>query len=484
MKQALTDKSFPRSFLKLLVAGFLLVALPLASALTYSAWTMESLAEQARDAVFNAAQAARASRSLVNRISSIERVAQQYLVLADPELVADYARIRKSFKLVAGELFRLQLDAEQLVALNRTIDQEQQLFELLTATPRAGLNAAQVGKRSGELAETAYEVLAISYVIADREVEQLRMASEGVRERMLLVLFATISLALVTALVLTRLIARPIRQLDAAIRQLGSADFSRPIRVSGPDDLQDLGERLDWLRRRLTELEAQRNRFLRHVSHELKTPLTALREGTELLHDGVGGTLAPQQKMVVSILRENSVKLQRMIEELLDYQHALHAAATLERQPVALEVLLREVADAHQLEAQAKQQTVALDVSPASIDADGEKLRTVFDNLVGNALKFTPEGGKISLVLKDEQESVRVEVIDNGPGVPPDERRSIFDTFFRGRAKSGGRVEGSGLGLAIAREFVQAHGGTIGVASDGGGSRFSVVLPRHTGEPG
>lgn len=484
MKQALTEKSFPRSFLKLLVAGFLLVALPLAGALTYSAWTMESLAEQARNAVFNAAQAARASRSLVNRISSIERVAQQYLVLADPELVADYARIRKSFKVVAGELFRLQLDAEQLAALNRTIDQEQQLFELLTATPRAGLNAAQVGKRAGELAETAYEVLAISYVIADREVEQLRIASEGVRERMLLVLLATISFALVIALVLTRLIGRPIRQLDAAIRQLGSADFSRPIRVSGPDDLQDLGERLDWLRRRLTELEAQRNRFLRHVSHELKTPLTALREGAELLHDEVGGMLAPQQKMVVSILRENSVKLQRMIEELLDYQHALHAAATLERQPVALEVLLREVADAHQLEARAKHQTVALEVAPASIDADGEKLRTVFDNLVGNALKFTPEGGKISLVLKDEQDSVRVEVVDTGPGVPPDERRSIFDTFFRGRAKSGGRVEGSGLGLAIAREFVQAHGGTIGVASDGRGSRFSVVLPRHAGEPG
>jgi signal transduction histidine kinase len=74
-----------------------------------------------------------------------------------------------------------------------------------------------------------------------------------------------------------------------------------------------------------------------------------------------------------------------------------------------------------------------------------------------------------------------VEVIDTGPGVPPDERRSIFDTFFRGRAKSGGRVEGSGLGLAIAREFVQAHGGTIGVVSDGQGSRFSVVLPRQAG---
>lgn len=481
MTPALAEKSFPRSFLKLLVAGFLLVALPLGAALMYYAWNTERLAVQAQDAVVNAAQAARASRSLVNRISSIERVAQQYLVFADPELVADYARIRKSFKLVAGELLRLQLDADQLAALHRTIDQEQQLFELLTATPRAGLNAAQVSRRAGALAETAYEVLAISYVIADREVEKLRAASEGVRGQMLLILAVTLTLALVIALVLTRVIARPIRQLDAAIRQLGSADFSRPIRVGGPDDLQDLGERLDWLRRRLTELEAQRNRFLRHVSHELKTPLTALREGAELLHDGVGGSLAPQQKMVVSILRENCVKLQRMIEELLDYQHALHAAAALERQPVALESLLREVAEAHQLEAQAKRQTVTLDIPPASIDADGDKLRTVFDNLVGNALKFTPEGGRISLVLKEEPESVRVEVIDTGPGVPPDERRSIFDTFFRGRAKSGGRVEGSGLGLAIAREFVQAHGGTIGVASDGQGSRFSVVLPRQVG---
>ena len=86
---------------------------------------------------------------------------------------------------------------------------------------------------------------------------------------------------------------QPIAELDSAIRQLGGADFERPIRVSGPADLQHLGERLDWLRRRLTELEAQKNRFLRHLSHDLKTPLAALREGTELLNDQVAGPLAP-----------------------------------------------------------------------------------------------------------------------------------------------------------------------------------------------
>ena len=481
MTAPFAEKSFPRSFLKLLIAGFLLVALPLAIALMYSGWNTERLAGQAQNAVFNAAQAARASRSLVNRISSIERIAQQYIILADPELIADYARVRKSFKLVSGELSMLPLDTEQLAALNRTIEQEQALHDLLVAARPGKLDAKQVGKRAGDLAESGYEVLAISYVIADREVERLKTAAESVRERMTLLLMVTVALAMIIALILTRIIARPIRELDAAIRQLGSADFSRPIRVTGPDDLQDLGERLDWLRRRLTELEAQKNRFLRHVSHELKTPLTALREGAELLHDEVGGTLAPQQKKVVEIMRDNSVKLQRMIEDLLDYQRALHAAATLERQPVALQDLLRQVADAHMLEAQAKRQTVALDIHPASIEADGEKLRTVFDNLVGNALKFTPAGGTISLVLTEDAESVSVAVIDTGPGVPHDERRSIFDTFFRGRTQGAGRVEGSGLGLAIAREFVQAHGGTIGVASDAGGSRFSVVLPRHAG---
>ncbi len=481
MTPYIAERSFPRSFLKLLIAGFLLVAAPLAIALMYSAWNTERLAGQAQNAVFNAAQAARASRSLVNRISSIERIAQQYIVLADPELIADYARIRKSFKQVSDELSELPLDGEQLAALNRTIEQEQKLNDLLLASVPGKRDAALVGKRASDLAESAYEVLAISYVIADREVERLRVAAEGVRERMTLLLMVTVALAMMIALILTRVIARPIRELDAAIRQLGSADFSRPISVSGPDDLQDLGERLDWLRRRLTELEAQKNRFLRHVSHELKTPLTALREGAELLHDEIGGKLAPQQKRVVEIMRENSVKLQRMIEDLLDYQRALHAAATLERQPVALADLLRQVADAHLLEAQSKRQTVALDVPAASIEADEEKLRTVFDNLVGNALKFTPEGGTISLVLTEDAQSVCVAVSDTGPGVPHDERRSIFDTFFRGRTQGSGRIEGSGLGLAIAREFVQAHGGTIGVASDARGSRFSVVLPRHAG---
>src|SRR5512134_218827 len=470
---------FPRSFLGLLVTGFLLVAAPLVGALLYSAWHTQRLAEQSRSAVYNAAQAARGSRALVNRIGSIERLAQQVAVLPDPGLVEDYARLHQGFRQLTQDLARLPLDEEQLSALRRTINQEQVLYDLLAPDAQARPDASAVAERVADLAESANEVLAISYRVADGEVERLRVEAEGVQRTLLQLVLATLAAALAIAFALTRVIARPIAELDASIRQLGSADFAQPIRVGGPQDLRDLGSRLDWLRRRLTELEAQKNRFLRHLSHDLKTPLAALREGAELLNDQVAGPLAPPQRAVVSIMRDNSVKLQRLIEELLDYQRALHAAASLEVKPVRLDALVREVVEAHRLSALAKEQRVVLELAAVGVDADAEKLRSIVDNLLGNAIKFTPAGGTITVLAREADGRVTIEVIDSGPGVPPEERDAVFESFFRGRAKAGGRVEGTGLGLAIAREYAEAHGGRIALIAGESGGHFRVTLPKR-----
>jgi two-component system sensor histidine kinase GlrK len=470
---------YPRSFLGLLVTGFLLVALPLAGALLYSAWSTQRLAEQSRNAVYSAAQAARASRSLVNRIASVERLAQQVAVLPDAGLLEDYARLHEEFGRLTDELARLQLDARQLAALDRTVAREQLLYDLLAAAPETPPDVATVRARTGELAESGHEVLAISARVADQEVERLRASADTVQQQLLTAVLIAIALALFAALALTRLIARPIAELDGAIRQLGGPDFSLPIRVGGPQDLRDLGERLDWLRQRLTELEAQKNRFLRHLSHELKTPLASLREGAELLNDQVAGPLAPPQRAVVGIMRDNSVKLQRLIEDLLDYQRALHAAASLEVSTVQLDALVREVAAAHRLSAAAKGQRVKLELAALSVAADAEKLRSIVDNLLGNAIKFTPAGGIISIRASEGDGGVVIEVIDSGPGVPVVERDAVFESFFRGRAKSGGHIEGTGLGLAIAREYVEAHGGRIALVAEGPGAHFRVTLPKR-----
>src|SRR5438034_1384685 len=471
--------AYPRSFLGLLLTGFTVVALPLVGALAYSAWNTERLAEQSRTAVFSASQAARASRSLVNRIGSIERLAQQLAVVTDPALAADYAAVHRSFRQIADELLLLPLDEQQLAALKKTVALEQQLYELLGTQPRPRQDPRRIGGIAAELSDSAREVLAISNLLVDREVERLRFNAEAVQRRLILLVIFSTAAALTIALGLTRYISRPIAALDASIRQLGGADFSREITVRGPEDLQSLGERLDWLRRRLAELEAEKNRFLRHVSHELKTPLTALREGAELLHDQVAGPLAPPQRQVVAIMRDNSVKLQRLIEELLDYQRALHAAASLEVKPLMLDQLVAEATRAHHLAAQAKGLRLLVDAQPAMLEADPEKLRSIVDNLISNAVKFTPPGGVISVKARALGGEAVIEVMDSGPGVAPEERESIFNLFFRGRTKADTGVKGSGLGLAIARELVEAHGGQIAVVAGGAGGHFRVTLPRR-----
>jgi two-component system sensor histidine kinase GlrK len=470
---------YPRSFLGLLLAGFTLVALPLVGALAYSAWNTERLTEQSRNAVYSASQAARASRSLVNRIGSIERLAQQMTVVNDPDLAADYVRVHRSFKQVADELMLLPLEEQQLAALKKTVEQEQGLYDGLSAKPWRKGDARAVRRLTAELAENAQEVLQISYLVADREVLRLSHNAEAVQRQLILLVIFSTAVVLSISLALTRYISRPIAELDAAIRQLGGADFSRRITVRGPEDLQSLGERLDWLRRRLAELEAEKNRFLRHLSHELKTPLTALREGAELLNDQVGGPLAPPQRQVVTIMRDNSVKLQRLIEDLLDYQRALHAAASLVPKPVSLDGVVRDAVRPHELVMQSKAQGLTLELEKLTVEADAEKLFSIVDNLVGNAVKFTPRGGSITVAARGHAADAVIDVIDSGPGVPAEEREAIFDSFFRGRAKASGRIEGTGLGLAIAREFAEAHGGRIDVIARSSGAHFRVSFPRR-----
>ena len=350
----------------------------------------------------------------------------------------------------------------------------------MTGPKRGGPDLRTVRGMASGLVEDAYQVLSASYFAADREVERLGASADEVHRRLIVMVLIATALALAAALALTRLIAQPIGELDSAIRQLGSADFARPIRVSGPEDLQSLGERLDWLRQRLTELEAQKNRFLRHLSHDLKTPLAALREGTELLNDQVAGPLAPPQRQVVAILRDNSVKLQRLIEDLLDYQRALHAASGLQIGVVSLDGLLRQCVRSHQLAVQAKTQRLVLEAGPIAVRADAAKLRSVIDNLLGNAVKFTPAGGEIRVRALQQESAATIDFMDSGPGVPPEEREAIFEAFFRGRAGAFGRAEGTGLGLAIAREFTEAHGGRIEVvtgAPRAQGAHFRVTLP-------
>jgi two-component system sensor histidine kinase GlrK len=260
---------------------------------------------------------------------------------------------------------------------------------------------------------------------------------------------------------ITFLLGRPIRRMDNAIRSLGEGQLDVPIAIDGPGDLRVLGQRLDWLRGELKDLNIQKQQFLRHVSHELKTPLTAIREATELLNDGIGGVLSTQQLEITHILRENSLRLQKMIENLLNYTRIEALQPKLDLQTLQISELINKVIDAHALSIRNKQIKVETHFDAQQIIADKEKLTIIMDNLISNAVKFTPTLGHIKVTAAQDKKWLMMTVQDSGPGLAKEDQDKLFDPFYRGSAINKSLISSSGLGLTIAKDLVDVHGGSI-----------------------
>jgi two-component system sensor histidine kinase GlrK len=268
------------------------------------------------------------------------------------------------------------------------------------------------------------------------------------------------------------------RQVDRAIRELGEGDFSRPITVSGPHDIETLGRQLEWLRHRLKESTDEKNKFLRHMSHELKTPLANIREGTELLLDGSVGPLDIQQQEVTGILRDNGVKLQKLIENLLTFSAWQAQTASLELTEFELKPMVFSVLSQHRLVLSNRKIKLNLTESPINVLADEGKLKLVIENLLSNAIKFTPNGGAINVGAGMQGSDLVIDVSDTGPGVHIDDGDRIFEAFYQGRRPQGGPVGGTGIGLSVVAECVQAHGGTVQLLRDEeSGAHFQARLP-------
>ncbi len=477
----------PNSFPKLLAIGFTMVALPLIFALVNNAVAINQFANRSQRAVQQAVQSTQSSRKLAELLNALERNTRQMAILGDRSLLDAYETNRKLFLQTAGEFSALPFDEEQRIALNDIIDSEMAIFTMLRGTVANEATDAVALKKAAEefvrLDARAQGIIERGDRLIDREIEVMGETATRAQQITLWQMLALVPVALLLAAGFTVLIARPIRQIDAAIRRMGGGDFSAPVGVSGPRDLQLLGRRIEWLRHRLTELEQQKNRFLRQVSHELKTPLTALREGSELLSEEALGKLTPEQQEVAGILRASSIELQRLIEDLLSYGAAEFHRSALHFSPVEVRRVVARVVDDQNLALRARALRIAPQVDDITLEADPEKLRIMLDNLLSNAVKFSPENNVISIVARSDGIHMTLDVADAGPGIPPAERERVFDPFYRGRTVAGGPLRGSGIGLSVVRDYAQAHGGTAEVVDEPArsGARMRLTLPLRQG---
>lgn len=468
--------AYPDSFLKLLLLGFALTMLPLLFAFANAALFLDRLAEQSRKTVYETVEATRASRSLTEQLTVMERSTRQFLVLGD-EALLQHARIaHQKFSATVKELEKLPLDPLQRQQLVELSGRERALFANVTGD-NTQQQAEAIVTEFLDLSELAQAILSANNQLIDRESSILAATAERAQHMLLWQTLPLLPVALLVVLIITYLLTRPIRLMDGAIKRLGRGEYSEPIAIDGPGDLRSLGERLDWLRVQLSDLDEQKKRFLCHVSHELKTPLTSIREGSELLAEGVGGALSPQQQEIAVILRENSLRLQKMIENLLDYTAVQFNKPVLNVGRVACKALIEEALSAYALTVDTKQIQILPALTEVTLEGDREKLLTVIDNLLSNAIKYTPKGGSIRITLGHDLDRVLLEVTDEGPGIAPADRTHLYEPFYRGSGSVDSRISGSGLGLSIAHEYVEAHGGEITLMPSDAGAHFRVTLP-------
>lgn len=461
----------------LILLGFVVVALPLAAGLIVSSLQVGRLARQSQDAVYKTVQATQGGQILAEQVTAMERSARQYLVLGDPARLQAYAATHREFQRMVGELYRLHPNDEQRTQLLELSERENAIFREIYREPANAQKSQAAVVQFAGLAQLARLILAESNRLVNSQVDIMRGMAKSAQQLLFWQALALIPLTVAMSGIFFVLIAGPVRQLDRAIHRLGRGEFQAPIHITGPRDLEELGQRLDWLRGRLLELEEQKKRFLQHVSHELKTPLTTVREGAELLAGKVLGPLNDQQVEAARILQQNSLRLQKLIEDLLAFSRLPEVRGTqLSTAPINLDKLIESVLSDHKLALHRKGIEARVDLEPIVVYGDGIQLRTAIDNLISNAVKYAPSGGRIRLGLHANRNGIQLDVWDSGPGIAAEDRERIFEPFYQGKSQPAGPVQGTGLGLGIARQCVLAHGGEI-VAIESSGGHLRIILP-------
>lgn len=297
-------------------------------------------------------------------------------------------------------------------------------------------------------------------------------------EALIYAALAAAIVAVALSLYLSRSVVAPVRAMSLATQRIADGRYEERVQVGGEDELAQLGMRFNQMAEKLNQVEIMRRRLIGDVSHELRTPLTAIKGSMEGLIDGV----LPATQETYQQIHAEADRLNRLVDDLQELSRVEARAYELEIHPLAVSSLVRTVTK--RLTSQAESKRISLDLELASdlpgVLADEDRSVQVLTNLVGNALQYTPENGKVTIAAKQINNEVQISVRDTGLGIPPEHLLQIFDRFYRvDKSRSRRAGGGSGIGLTIARALVEAHGGRIWVesAGEGRGSTFTFTLP-------
>jgi len=445
-------------------------------------------------------RAYRALGGLQSSLIDLSAVATEFLIEPAPDKRASMMSLLQQARRHIHELGERGYPFEAARADDRvdSIGVAMNRYELLVASATGDGRIGQVldavrMDEAGEVLEDARGRIAATgelideiALLMDRRSDQWQAEASDILERALLWAAIALAVCVLVALVLaawvTRSLTHPIVRLRNAMAVVAGGDFAVPLDLPYPrrDEIGSVSRSFRAMTHRLSDLDRLKGEFLSFATHELRTPLNVVAGYAELLKEGTYGPLSSSQHDAVEAIRDQTRVIAQLVNQLLDIGRLEAGGLRVQIRDAQTGELFQRVE--RSFDPLARQRGISFDIAieesvPDTLAVDVERMADqVLGNLLSNALKFTPDGGRIRLHARRLDGALAIEVSDTGPGIPPDKLPQIFEKYYQ--VSDEARRKGAGLGLSIARDVVRAHGGTIHVESEpGSGTTFRVLLP-------
>ncbi len=428
-------------------------------------------------------------KKLTDSLLSQMRFEKKFMVVRDEDLYEQFQLARDDFQKYLKEVIYFA-DTDFQKELLSSVGARHKTYQALVAEEVAHVRANQPYSPSGfimekdKTADRIFENLQTLTIHSQQntleKIKKLEQARINARQLTMGITAVALLAVVILSFFITMSITHPIAMLIGKTRDIARGVFDGHLPRSAPPEIKELGVAFGSLHEQLKTLDQMKSDFFSTISHELRTPLTSIKEGTSLLLEGVGGEISEKQKKLLQIISGESNRLIDLVNSSLDLSKMEAKMMVFHFTQAEISPLIQKVIG--EIEPLAMAKKIRLQVGNHDrlplVKIDREKILQVLRNLLGNAVKFSFEGGEVRISACRENGKMKVAVSDTGPGIPKANLAAIFEKFQQGPRENSVPGKGTGLGLAIAKQIITAHGGEIWAESEPGrGSSFIFVLP-------
>jgi len=471
-----------------LIISYLLLFSMLAGVSLYFIYHLSRFNQITRSIILNDTSILEYSNQLSDVLLSEARYDRKFVVLKDEELFENYIQAKNEFNQLLNDALHKTTSDEiknffytigsQHQSFGRLVNVERELIKIAEAYP-AEWYVEEKKKIADDIIEQLKKIRHASEKNVFTKVVNLSESGDKARNVSIMISVIALSSGLIVAFIITRSISKPLDVMRAKTMEIAHGNFRGDLKVNSPPVIAELAGAINTMCHKLQEVDDIKSGFFSHMSHELRTPLASIKEGTTMLLEGLGGGTSEKQERILKIIVQESNRMIDMVNVLLDLAKMEAGMLKYHFSTTDLFFLVKESLESLAPLAEAKNISIENNtVALQTVNVDHERMLQVFRNIIGNAIKFTPENGSIRIETHEKKNFVEVSVHDTGIGIKEEYLERIFHKFEQIIPAKGEKIKGTGLGLATAKQIISAHGGKLWATSQvGQGSTFYFTLP-------